>query len=172
MKGTSVSRGWKASLSPEIGKSGLKNLPKQILLLLYYLPPRPNSFVESSQIILCFKRYKSCLRWSLSWVSYFYELLYIWNEICFSPFNLTCVILIIRPAKEMRSGSLPPLQFWHPAWGSSLAGYCLLWGCGTWKSLGPLTRATRRSEFLPHQYPRSLPVEPGRREIDGSPFLF
>ena len=48
-----------------------------------------------------FKRYKTCLLWSLFGVFYFYGLWNVWNSVhFFSPANLSCVNLIIRPVKE------------------------------------------------------------------------
>lgn len=71
------------------------------------------------------------------WGSYMYEIKFVIFLLLMS-----CVNLIIRTAKEPKrkeEKSFPPLQFWCPTWGSSLAGPYSFRGYCSEEILGPLT---------------------------------
>ena len=107
-----VPGGWKALSSPEKGNSAPQRLDEQTLLLHWFAIPGSNPVLPMlhKRIVSLFKRHKSCLRRSTSLC-----LTFVWVPSCvtfvFLLFNLSCVNLMIQPAKEpRREGSLSLLH--------------------------------------------------------------
>ena len=82
-------------------EDGIKK--KKLLFFHWFITPSPNFFVLSvihKFIILFPKRIKAISFGHSFVVSYLNGILYVWNQICFSPVTLCYFNLIIKPAKE------------------------------------------------------------------------
>ena len=98
-----ISGGQKASSQLEIGNSRLKRLPKQTCYFFTNLLPQTQIpfFCQflTNLLFPCLKGIKAAGFGQLG-ESHLYGLPFVQNCICFSPLNLSCVSLTIRPVKE------------------------------------------------------------------------